>query len=116
MILPLRKTYTHILCLGIACCTLSSAMAQKEDQTLKEKYQKEITSFFDQRLKDDTITFSTTIRMKWKETDDMKQAVWQLWKESNEAFKEEKLPALSPSQINRQAVGSCPRNWNHMPR
>lgn len=96
MILPLRKTYTHILCLGIACCTLSSAMAQKEDQTLKEKYQKEITSFFDQRLKDDTITFSTTIRMKWKETDDMKQAVWQLWKESNEAFKEEKLPALSP--------------------
>ena len=71
-------------------------MAQKEDQTLKEKYQKEITSFFDQRLKDDTITFSTTIRMKWKETDDMKQAVWQLWKESNEAFKEEKLPALSP--------------------
>lgn len=45
MILPLRKTYTHILCLGIACCTLSPAMAQKEDQTLKEKYQKEITSF-----------------------------------------------------------------------
>lgn len=62
MILPLRKTYTHILCLGIACCTLSSAMAQKEDQTLKEKYRKEITSFFDQRLKDDTITFSTAIR------------------------------------------------------
>ena len=71
MILPLRKTYTHILCLGIACCTLSPAMAQKADQTLKEKYRKEITSFFDQRLKDDTITFSTAIRMKWKETDDI---------------------------------------------
>ena len=42
--------------------------------------------------------------MKWKETDDMRQAVWRLWKESNETFKEEKLPVLSP--LSEQSASS----------
>lgn len=108
-ILSLRKTYTHILCFGAACCMALPLMAQKTTPTWKEKYQKEITTFFNHRLTDDTAAFRTTIRMKLKETTDMRKTVWQLWKKANESFEEEKLPALTPLSAQSASSWTLPK-------
>ena len=101
-----KKNYTRSLWVGLACCMALPVLAQQADRSLKEKKRTEIASFFDRRMTDETTVFTSSIRMKLKETETYRKAVWQLWKEANEAYKEDKLP--QPTPLSEASAG----HWN----
>lgn len=101
-----RTLCTYALLAGMACSLAAQAAAPQKNQLLNEKSRTGITAFFTARLAGDEKTFDTSVRLKLKDVDAAREAVWQLWKEANEACEEEKLPA--PAPLSEQSAG----HWN----
>lgn len=106
------KTYT--LLLGIICCAFVSVHAQKSGTddncrkavVVKDKTKKDIIAFFTRSLSGEVIDFRAEKSMKLSEIDQYRNDVWQLWKEANRGFKEEKLIALNT--LSEKSAG----RWN----
>lgn len=101
-----RTLCTYALLAGMAGSLAAQAATPQKNQLLNEKSRTGITAFFTARLAGDEKTFDTSVRLKLKDVDAAREAVWQLWKEANEAYEEEKLPA--PAPLSEQSAG----HWN----
>lgn len=101
-----RTLCTYALLAGMAGSLAAQAATPQKNQLLNEKSRTGITAFFTARLAGDEKTFDTSVRLKLKDVDAAREAVWQLWKEANEACEEEKLPA--PAPLSEQSAG----HWN----
>ena len=96
------KTIRNTLFLGIICAASIASSTAHELETnenslkksVKAQTRKEIVTFFSESLSGKTTTFDAGKPLKLSEVEHYRDVVWQLWKEANDGFKEEKLIAL----------------------
>ena len=96
------KTIKNTFFLGIVCAaSVVSSVAHELEanekypgKSVKAQTRKEIVTFFSESLSGKTTTFDAGKPLKLSEVEHYRDVVWQLWKEANDGFKEEKLIAL----------------------
>ena len=96
------KTIKNTFFLGIVCAaSVVSSVAHELEanekypgKSVKAQTRKEIVTFFSESLSGKTTTFDAGKPLKLSEVEPYRDVVWQLWKEANDGFKEEKLIAL----------------------
>lgn len=96
------KTIRNTLFLGIICAASIASSTAHELETnenslkksVKAQTRKEIVTFFSESLSGKTTSFDAGKPLKLSEVEHYRDVVWQLWKEVNDGFKEEKLIAL----------------------
>lgn len=112
------NTIRNTLFLGIICAvtTVSSTAHEFEfnkiypKKSVKTQVRKEIVTFFSEYLSGKTATFDAGKSLKLSEVEQYRDAVWQLWKEANAGFEEEKLIALDTLSSNSSGCWKLPEN------
>ena len=110
------NTIRNTLFLGIICAvtTVSSTAHEFEfnkiypKKSVKTQVRKEIVTFFSEYLSGKTTTFDAGKSLKLSEVEQYRDAVWQLWKEANAGFEEEKLIALDTLSSASTGYWKCP--------
>lgn len=93
-------------CIFLLCCACGLVVSpavhavvtgkEKPKTILKEKEREEIKAYFAGCLSGKSNSFTDGNRLKLSEVAECSEEVWQLWKEANQAFDEEKLIPLKP--------------------
>ena len=93
-------------CIFLLCCACGLVVSpavhavvtgkEKSKTVLKEKEREEIKAYFAGCLSGKSSSFTDGNRLKLSEVAECSEEVWQLWKEANQAFDEEKLIPLKP--------------------
>ena len=112
------NTIRNTLFLGIICAvtTVFSTAHEFEfnkiypKKSVKTQVRKEIVTFFSEYLSGKTTTFDAGKSLKLSEVEQYRDAVWQLWKEANASFEEEKLIALDTLLSNSSGCWKLPEN------
>lgn len=98
--MKLRK---GVLLLGTLCIACAVSTMAREIETsdnspktkIKKKTEQEILTFFSASLSGKNTAFSAGKSLRLSEVEQYRNEIWQLWKEANEGFEEEKLIALN---------------------
>lgn len=96
------KPRKSVLLLGILCiaCAVSSMAREIETSDnspktkIKKKTEQEVLTFFSEYLSGKNTSFDVGKSLKLSDVESYRNEIWQLWKEANEGFEEEKLIAL----------------------
>ena len=92
-------TIKSTLLISLVCALFASPVAhaakeKEQKKVLKEDTRNEVRAYFLDALAGKEGTFGKGTRLKLSDADLYSDEVWQLWKEANEAFEEEKLVPL----------------------
>ena len=92
-----KHTFLGIICAASIASSTAHELETNENslkKSVKAPTRKEIVTFFSESLSGKTTTFDAGKPLKLSEVEHYRDVVWQLWKEANDGFKEEKLIAL----------------------
>lgn len=101
--------FAAIYCMSSQATPLTSTPKVKEHH-LNTQNEDAIKSFFDSYLNRQTISFNINKRIKNKDIENTRSAIWKLWKEANKDFDEEKFPAMGKLSEGKASRWILPSN------
>lgn len=92
--------------MAISACSASSAPGDGGPGDDTVDFDSDIVEFFSARLNGEYSVFDEGVTLEAFGSDDSEAAVWDLWKQANDSFTEDKLPSMKP--LSNPSVGRWP--------
>lgn len=111
----MKKIIFLNLLFAVTCCITTQAttltnIPKVKGHFLGTKNEERIKSFFNASLHKENTSFNISKRIKNKDIDKARSAVWNLWKEANKTYDEEKLPPLGKLSDKKASKWALPNN------